>query len=184
MKVLMLVLGLFMTTAANAAEFTLVGDSVDAAMIRTVDTGYGLGRIFGYGLDGPFVVAEGTSDQRQYSSAFILNVDGGRFDIQFLYTAGWQEGTLLRISDLDFSPSSAGSLTSLTVDTNLVGYGLTVGPDFIDIALGGTQFTARTYFVGTFNVSAVPEPSTYALFALGLVGLVLATRRSKLAQAI
>lgn len=81
MKLFALVIGLFVATAANAETFTLAGDTIDAAMIRTVDTGYGLGRIHGYGLDGPYVVAEGAADRQQYSSAFTLDVDGGSFAI-------------------------------------------------------------------------------------------------------
>lgn len=172
-------LGTFIATTASAQTFTLAGDTIDAAVIRTVDTGYGLGRIFGYGLDAPFVVAEGPADQRQYSSVFAIDVDGGSFSIDFLSFAGWQEGVVFRISDLDFSSPGTSFLSGLTVDTNLVGYGLTVGSDSVDIALGGTRFTPSTHFTGTFHVAAVPEPSSFALLTLGLIGVALATRRSR-----
>ena len=178
MKNSLLALALLTATAAHAGPATLAGDQIDAAMIRTIDTGYGLGRISGYGLDAPFVVQDGNADQHQYSSAFRLDVDGNSFSIWFLDMAGWQEGTLLRLSDLDFSPTGS-SLSSVNVDTNLVGYTLTSGPDWIDIGLGGTHFTADTYFIGTFDVSSVPEPTSMALVSLGLLGVSALRKRAR-----
>ena len=136
MKHLLLALALLTATAAHAGPTTLVGDQIDAAMIRTIDTGYGLGRIFGYGLDAPFVVQDGNADQHQYSSAFKLDVDGNKFSIRFLQLAGWQDGIVLRLSDLDFSPIGS-VLSSVSVNTNLAGYTLTTGADWIDLGLEG-----------------------------------------------
>ena len=181
-KTLIILFTLFVASTAHALPVTLAGDQIDAAMIRTVNTGYGLGRITGYGLDAPFVVQDGTADIRQYSSAFRLNVDGSGFLINFISTAGWQDGIILQLSDLDFSvPGSY--LSSLAVDTNLAGYLLTVTPDAIEIGLGGTKFTPTTYFGGTFHVSEpepVPEPATFSLVALGLAGIGFATRMARL----
>jgi hypothetical protein len=165
-----------------AAAPTLAGDTVDAAMIRTVDNGYGLGRVVGYGLEGPFVVVNGPSDGQQYSEHFVLNIDGEHFSIDFLgqFSSGWQEGTVLRLSDLDFFPTSF--LTGLDVDTNLVGYTLTLGADFIDIGLGGTEFSGATFFDGTFRVSqvtAIPEPSTLVLMLAGLLGVASLSHRGR-----
>lgn len=172
-------LSLALLAAANAPAQTLAGDVIDAGMYFTVDTGYGVGRISGHGLDGPFEVVDGTSDARQYSSTFTLDVDGSQFTLRFITFAGWQEGVLFRLSDLDFTPGG-GPLSSLTVDTNLVGYQLTVGPDFVDIGLGGTRFNADTYFIGSFNATpAVPEPSTYALMLGGLAAAAAVARRSR-----
>ena len=172
-------LALVLATGASAAP-TLEGDTVDAAMIRTIDTGYGLGRIYGYGLEGPFVVVDGPGDGQQYSEHFVLDIDGDHFTVDFLgqFPSGWQEGTVLRLSDLDFSPASV--LTGLDVDTNLAGYTLTLGSDFIDIGLGGTQFSGTTFFNGTFRVSqvtAIPEPTTLALMLAGLLGVASAGKR-------
>ena len=171
MKQLLLALSLLTATVAHASPVTLTGDQIDVAMIRTINNGYGLGRVLGYGLANPFIVQDGSADQQQYSSAFTLDVDGDGFSIRFLSTAGWQAGTLLRFSDLDFS-GVGSSLASLSVDTNLVGYSLSTGSDWIDIGLGGTRFTSNTYFNGTFQVSSVPEPMSIALVALGLLGVI------------
>lgn len=164
-------------TSANAAMFTLSGDQIDAEMIRTVDTGYGLGRIYGYGLESPFIVQDGAADERQYSSTFYLNVDGDKFNIRFTTSAGWQEGILFRLSDLDFNGLTPNALTSLTVDTNLLGYTLNIGTDFVEVGLGGTQFNSNTYFTGTFSVSQVPIPAAAWLFGSGLMGFAGAAYR-------
>ena len=178
-----IVAGLALAFATGvAAAPTLEGDTVDAAMIRTVDTGYGLGRVVGYGLEGPFVVVNGPTDGQQYSEHFILDIDSDHFTVDFLgqFSSGWQEGTVLRLSDLDFSPASV--LTGLDVDTNLVGYTLALGADFIDIGLGETHFSGTTFFNGTFRVSqvtAIPEPTTLALMLAGLLGVASAGKRAQ-----
>lgn len=149
-----------------AGPVNLVGDSIDAAIIRTVDTGYGLGRVTGYGLDSTFIVAEGDSDIKQYSGIFTLDVEASSFKLQFIDQAGWQDGIVLRLSDLNFA---GGYLESLIVDTNLVGYSVDVAPTFINIQLGGTSFSRSTFFNGIFVSNQIPEPSSVALVALALV---------------
>lgn len=182
MKHIILLIGLLIAGSATAQTSTLVGDTIDAAMIRTVNSGYGLGRITGYGLDNPFIVLDGIEDQRQYSSSFLLNVDGSQFDIRFLSTAGWQDGIVLRISDLDFSNGSF--LAGVTVNTNLSnlsGYTLTTGTDWLEIGLGGTQFTPKTILAGSFNVTPVPESSSFVLLMMGLLAVAGYSRRVHLA---
>ena len=88
-----LLLGSMIALATHAQS--LVGDSIDAGVFFTVDTGYGVGRILGYGLDGPFTVQDGPADARQYSSTFVLDVDGGKFTISYIALGGWQDGVVL-----------------------------------------------------------------------------------------
>jgi hypothetical protein len=112
----------------------------------------------------------------------LLDIDGDHFTVDFLgqFTSGWQEGTVLRLSDLDFS--GASFLSGLEIDTNLVGYTLAFGSNYIDIGLGGTEFSGSTYFNATFKVSqvtAIPEPATLALMAVGLLGVASAAKRSR-----
>jgi len=117
-------------------------------------------------LDAPFTVADGAADEQQYSGVFHLDIDGDRFTIRYLQRAGWQDGTTFRLDDLDFAGPGRRALSSLTVDTNLVGYTLVHGDDFLEIDWGGTQFNDSTYFIGRFNVSAVPEPTTFSILSL------------------
>lgn len=180
MKLLSVLLGLFF--AANAhASVSLVGDAVDAGMYRTVDTGRGLGRIMGFGLDHPFVVEEGAADQKRYSVAYSLDVDGDRFVMDYLNSFQWGAGIVFRLTDLDFS--NGAPLQSLLVDTNMVGYGLRVGADFVEIDMSGVRGTRDVYFNGRFVTAAanVPEPSTIALLALalGLAGIGVGARRTR-----
>jgi hypothetical protein len=176
MKLLSVLLGL--AFAANAqAGVTLAGDMVDAGMYRTVDTGKGVGRIMGFGLDGPFQVADGVADLKKYSVAFSLDVDGDRFSMDYLNSFQWGAGIVFRLTDLDFSKGAP--LQSLKVDTNMVGYGLKVGSDFVEIDLSGVRGTRDIYFNGQFITADIPEPSSLALAALALATLGMGMRRRR-----
>jgi hypothetical protein len=178
MKLLSVFVGLFFAANANAGV-SLVGDLVDAGMYRTIDTGRGVGRILGFGLDQPFMVEEGAADLKKYSVAYSLNVDGGGFAIDYLNSFSWGSGIVFRLSDLDFS--NGGLLKSLVVDSNMSGYTLNVGKDFVEINLSGVRGTRDAYFNGQFVTTAaqVPEPSSMALLALGLAGVAFAAKRAR-----
>jgi hypothetical protein len=151
---------------ANATPIGLAGDTIDAAVIRTIyDPFYGGGRICCYGLDAPFQVVDGNSDQKQYSGAFKLNVDNLSFDIDFLSLNGWQDGIVLRLSDLNFLPGRLVPF-ALVLDTNLAGLTWSVGADYVDINLYSIRQTPESYIHAQFQV---PEPDTLLLISVGLV---------------
>lgn len=157
----------------------LEGDEIDAAMIRTIEHPfYGSGRICCYGLDSAFVVENGPGDQKQYSSAFLLDVDSLSFDINYIGLGGWQEGIVLRLSDLDFT-NNLGYLSDLIIDSNVTGLTWLVGDDYIDLNLGGTRQDAGLYISGTFVVARAPEPSIFSLLLLAFSFLALKAAHSK-----
>lgn len=159
---------------ASATPVGLAGDTIDAAVIRTIyDPFYGVGRVCCYGLDAPFQVVDGNSDQKQYSGAFILNVDNLSFDIDFLSSNGWQDGVILRLSSLNFLPGLLVPF-NLALDTNLDGLTWSTGADYVDINLYSINQTPDSFIHGQFHV---PEPDTFLLIALGLA--ITWTVRSK-----
>lgn len=159
--------------AANAhAGVSLAGDWIDAGMYRTIDTGRGVGRIVGFGLDQPFMVEDGAADIKQYSVAYSLNVDGDGFAVDYLNTFSWGSGIVFRLTDLDFS--DGGLLKSLMVDTNMSGYKLNIGSDFVEIDLSGVKGTRDAYFNGHFvTATQVPEPSSLVSLGLALAALIV-----------
>jgi len=174
------------TSVLAAHAQTIAGDEIDVGIYRTIDTGYGLGRVYGYGLDGPFVVENGFGDEKTYSSAFTINVEALYFDVDFLTLAGWQEGTVLRLTDFDFREIPYPVYLGIGyVESNLVGsYTVTNTDDSIEVAWGGTQFNEDTYLKVFFppspvEVSAIPEPETWALMVAGSAGLGAVARRRR-----
>jgi hypothetical protein len=133
---------------ARAAQVGLEGDEIDAALIRTIeDPVYGSGRICCYGLDGPFFVTNDQSDQQQYSSSFLLDVNSMSFDLEYIGLGGWQEGIVLRLTDLDFS-NGTETLSGLSIDTNVVGLTWSWGEDYVDLNIGGTRQDDGLYIRG------------------------------------
>lgn len=176
-SILCLALSCVFCNLAIADTYGLVGDTVDASVIRTIyDPFYGVGRINGYGLDSPFVVAQGNSDQKEYRGAFILNVDNLSFDVDFLSSNSWQDGIILRISDLNFSSNLFTSF-SLQIQTNLSGLTWTQGSNFVDINLFSFHQEPISYIHGQFVITSIPEPSNLALLMIGFLCTVMLNKR-------
>lgn len=167
----------FVSTTATAGLMGLVGDEIDAAMIRTIYSPlYGSGRICCYGLDAPFTVQNGTADQQQYSSSFLLDVNDFNFQVDYIGFGGWQDGIVLRLSDLDFD--GGGLLSGLVIDTNVSGLTWSFGEDYVDLNIGGTKQNSGLYISGTFQVSNVPEPSGISLLLAAAAMFSLLKRRT------
>ena len=90
--------------------------------------------------------------------------------------------TLLR----DGSVLASGPVPSVTVYTSsantsataITGFRLEVLTDpSLPFNGPGTQFANGNFILTEISITAIPEPSSYALFGVGLVALVLARRR-------
>jgi hypothetical protein len=164
---------------------TLVGDEIDAGLYFTVDTGYGIGRIPGVGLDGPFTVETGWGDAKIAGGIFELNVESLHFEVDFLAQASWEDGVVLRLTDFDFLniPLPVYMAGLGYIESNLIGdYSVTHTADSIEVAWGGTSFNQDTYlkvFFGPSPLPPIPEPETWALMLVGLAGVGAAARRRR-----
>ena len=164
---------------------TIAGDEIDVGIYSTVDNGYGIGRVLGYGLDGPYVVQNGFGDQKIYSSVFAINVEALYFEVDFLTLAGWQDGVVLRLTDFDFLEIPYPVKLGIGyIESNLVGpFTVTNTDDSIEVAWGGTQFDENTYlkvFFGAIPIAPpVPEPETWTLMLAGLAGIGALSRRRR-----
>ena len=162
--------------AFSAHSATLAGDSIDAYV-----SAYG-GRIYGFGLDRPFVVSDGTVDTKQYSNAFTLNVNGDGFNIQFLTYGQFSSSAAFTMSDLNFHSTAPVELSGLTIDTNIVGHTTDITPTAIRLNLGDVYINTDKYFRAKFVTSAVPEVSTLSLMAVGLLGVAVMFSRGNAAS--
>ena len=174
---------LSVATVLSAQAQTVAGDEIDVGIYSTIDNGYGVGRVLGYGLDGPFVVQNGFGDQKTYSSLFAINVEALYFEVDFLTLAGWQDGVVLKLTDFDFLEIPYPVKLGIGyVESNLDGpFSVTNTDDSIEVAWGGTQFNEDTYlkvFFGAIPIAPpVPEPETWALMLAGLLGVGVRSRR-------
>lgn len=165
---------------ACTVQAQLAGDVIDAAIINTVDNGYGTGRVVGSGLEGPFTVANGPSDAQTYANLLSLDVDDGGFRLQFLDYSGFQPGVVLRLSGLDFS-AGAEQLVDVVADNTLAGYTLSWGRDWVELGLGLLDVTPDDAITGQFKLrpaaNTEPEPAGLGMAALALLALLALARR-------
>ena len=174
-------------TSAGALTVTATdGRDVDlAAMVFQGGSSTGLGVVEGYDSGGAFKVTdlnysldEG-KEQLKLSFATTVNLS------QLYFFPDDRTGTLKELDKFDgftisvdggaWQEFTFGSQFGLPVNLSLTGKTFTLGyankTSIEDYFLAGVGFTAVT--------PAIPEPSTYALMGLGLVGLALAAPRQR-----
>ena len=83
----------------------------------------------------------------------------------------------LELSSLDLG----GPITSVSFTTSLSGVTATHTADSVTFTWMEQSLPVNTYLTANFNagVAPIPEPSTYALMALGLAGIGFVARRRK-----
>ena len=166
-------LGLVVALTPMAAQATLIGDEITVEFILggvsqgsasaiVVDPG----REFegpGFGLDpGEFIDITGTSIEALVLDPFLVP------DTRYIF------------SDLDWI-GGPGTITGFTLTTDIAGFSatdITFGDDFVIVNAGDFTGTGTMLIALQTSHAAVPEPSTLALFSLGLLGLGLARKRA------
>ncbi len=175
MKHLLFAIALVTGVNAFATPYSLENYNVDAYLTRTVDTGFGYGRIYGYGLESSFQVQSGKSDEKQYSNVFKLDVDKDKFSIDFLKNSGWVDGIVFRLEPDYATTTGEDFWCNLAAETNIEGLGISSGLGWVELNFGKLRFNQDSFFVGHLNYKEVPEPASYILLLLGLLLIYLKT---------
>ena len=124
-------------TMFAAQAQTLVGDEIDAASTSPLIPDTGSGGSSGTDWTRRSSSRAGAATRKTYSSAFVLNVEALHFEVDFISLAGWQEGTVLRLTDFDFleTPYPVNLAGIASVQSNLVGsFTVTNTADSIEVA--------------------------------------------------
>lgn len=120
----------------------------------------------------------------EFSESFInVDVSDSMILFDWLSSVGYSIGAPIqyyRIWDMDWI-GGTGSITDIDVTfDNITGFNaskVTFGNDYIEVAVGGLSMNTNSFISIELNPTSVPEPSTLAIFALGMMGL--ASRRFK-----
>ena len=153
----------------NTASFSITGGAIPSSTMPLI----GFGNIFDIvQYQGRFVPprnAYGWLDgQNPGKGALSINANLG--DSIGYFTTGWNQQTQITSSGTNYFGISF---------QNTTGYGTqTASPNFTLVAYA-YDTTGASVTVG--QTAAVPEPSTYALFGIGAMGLLMVLRRKKTA---
>lgn len=176
-------------TSAGALTVTAAdGADVDFdALVFQGNTSAGLGVVEGYYKNGQFKISDGNYSLDTRKETLTLSFASSVRLTQAYFFADDRTNTLRELDSIDgftisvnggaFQEFSFGTNSGLpvTLGGGLVGTSFTFGYAKLksseDYYLAGVGFTALT--------PAIPEPSTYALMALGLVGVAAAARRAR-----
>jgi hypothetical protein len=121
------------------------------------------------------------------ATTFTVDVDG---EYSFLLTGTYGTDTVTLLYENSFDPTDVttnfvtGSDDDVTLNTSSFAAELTAGTTYTFVATGYTNTDFGKYSVtiegpGLASVSAVPEPSTYAMLGLGLAAIGFTARRRK-----
>ncbi|GGY05871.1 hypothetical protein GCM10007386_40670 [Pseudoduganella dura] len=122
-----------------------------------------------------------------FATTFTVDADG---PYSFLLTGTYGTDTVTLLYENSFDSSDAtvnflnGSDDDVTINTSSFAEELTAGTTYVFVVTGYNNTDFGKYSVtiegpGLASVSAVPEPSTYAMLGLGLAAVGFTARRRK-----
>jgi hypothetical protein len=170
----------------NTASFSITGGVIPSSTMPLI----GFGNIFdivqyqgrsGFPPFDPPVNASGRLDgQNPGQGALSINANLG--DSIGYFTTGWNQQTRITSSGTNYfgiSFQNNGFTNYGWLEATTTGYGTqTASPNFTLVAYA-YDTTGASVTVG--QTAAVPEPSTYALFGIGAIGMLMVLRRKKTA---